>query len=422
MGIFDAFIDDRDVRLIGVEAGGEADQPRPPRRAVCRRQRRRPAGHAHVRAAGRGRQHRADAFDLGGARLRGRRTRARLAARHRPRRVRACHPTPRRSRRFRRWRGWKAFCRRSNRRTRSPTRGSWRRELGPSAVLLVNLSGRGDKDVQTVEKALDRQVAADDKHEDTELDHLTCLLVLSVTGFADGVAHREAFARIRAEGPGLVTYTTAGDPDLARSGEILKALDRAGADVSRSACRSPIRWPTARSSSARPSARSRRAAACGRRWRSSRRFGRAWRRRSWSSATRTRCCAWGSSRSPKAAAAAGVDGVLALDLPIEEAAGFRETLAAAGLDTIFLLSPTTTDARIRKAAELGRGFPVRDLAAGRDRRARSRRRRAPKRWCGGFARRRRCRSRWASAFRGRSTWPKSPRMPTRRSSAARSSR
>src|SRR6266436_984002 len=42
----------------------------------------------------------------------------------------------------------------------------------------------------------------------------------------------EAFARIRAERrPGLVTYTTAGDPDLARSGEIILALDRAGADV-----------------------------------------------------------------------------------------------------------------------------------------------------------------------------------------------
>ena len=36
--------------------------------------------------------------------------------------------------------------------------------------------------------------------------------------------------------------------------------------------------------------------------------------------------------------------------------GFRETLTAAGLDTIFLLSPTTTDARIRRAAELGSGF------------------------------------------------------------------
>ena len=42
----------------------------------------------------------------------------------------------------------------------------------------------------------------------------------------------QAFARIRAEGrPGLITYTTAGDPDLPRSAEILRALDRAGADV-----------------------------------------------------------------------------------------------------------------------------------------------------------------------------------------------
>jgi tryptophan synthase alpha chain len=58
----------------------------------------------------------------------------------------------------------------------------------------------------------------------------------------------------------------------------------------------------------------------------------------------------------KRAAAAGVDGVLVLDLPIEEAAEFRETLAASGLDMVFLLSPTTTETRIRKAAELGRGF------------------------------------------------------------------
>src|ERR687884_1585436 len=42
----------------------------------------------------------------------------------------------------------------------------------------------------------------------------------------------ETFARLRAaRRTGLVTYTTAGDPDLPRSMEILKALDRAGADV-----------------------------------------------------------------------------------------------------------------------------------------------------------------------------------------------
>jgi tryptophan synthase alpha chain len=48
--------------------------------------------------------------------------------------------------------------------------------------------------------------------------------------------------------------------------------------------------------------------------------------------------------------------VLALDLPIEEAEEFQETMAGSGIDTIFLLSPTTTDARIAKAASLGRGF------------------------------------------------------------------
>src|SRR6202021_4191530 len=54
-------------------------------------------------------------------------------------------------------------------------------------------------------------------------------------------------------------------------------------------------------------------------------------------------------------ATCGVDGVLALDLPIEEARGFHETLSAAGLDTIFLLSPTTTDERIGGAAHPGGG-------------------------------------------------------------------
>ena len=56
------------------------------------------------------------------------------------------------------------------------------------------------------------------------------------------------------------------------------------------------------------------------------------------------------------AAAAGVDGVLVLDLPLEEAEGLRTALDAVGLDTIFLLSPTTTPERIARANGLGRGF------------------------------------------------------------------
>jgi tryptophan synthase alpha chain len=56
------------------------------------------------------------------------------------------------------------------------------------------------------------------------------------------------------------------------------------------------------------------------------------------------------------ARAAGVDGVLTLDVPPEEAEDLRGRFRAAGIDTIFLLSPTTTVARIRHAAQLGSGF------------------------------------------------------------------
>ena len=167
----------------------------------------------------------------------------------------------------------------------------------------------------------------------------------------------DAFARIRAEKrPGLVTYTTAGDPGLARSGDILQALDRAGADVIEVGV--PFSDPLADGPVIQRATE--RALAAGASLRSTLTL---------IEKIRARLSApvvvfsyanpllrMGVERFAKAAASAGVDGVLALDLPIEEAAGFRETLAAAGLDTIFLLSPTTTDARIQKAAELGRGF------------------------------------------------------------------
>jgi tryptophan synthase alpha chain len=48
--------------------------------------------------------------------------------------------------------------------------------------------------------------------------------------------------------------------------------------------------------------------------------------------------------------------VLILDLPIEEAGEFRAMLTARGIDTILLLSPTTSDERLRRAAALGSGF------------------------------------------------------------------
>jgi tryptophan synthase alpha chain len=64
----------------------------------------------------------------------------------------------------------------------------------------------------------------------------------------------------------------------------------------------------------------------------------------------------GPERFADQAQEVGVDGVLVLDLPIEEAGDSRAMLAARGIDTILLLSPTTTDERLRKAAALGSGF------------------------------------------------------------------
>jgi len=53
---------------------------------------------------------------------------------------------------------------------------------------------------------------------------------------------------------------------------------------------------------------------------------------------------------------AGVDGVLVVDYPPEEALEFGELLAARGIALIFLLAPTTPEARIAAVAKLARGY------------------------------------------------------------------
>ncbi len=168
---------------------------------------------------------------------------------------------------------------------------------------------------------------------------------------------RDTFARLREQKtPGLVTYVTAGDPDLDRTAGVLRAIDRAGADVLEvgvpfsdpladgpviqrateralasgttlsgvldlvRSIRADIRAPIVIFSYANPILR------------------------------------LGAERFADRAREAGIDGVLILDLPIEEAADVRDMLVARGIDTILLLSPTTTDDRLRRAAALGSGF------------------------------------------------------------------
>jgi len=56
------------------------------------------------------------------------------------------------------------------------------------------------------------------------------------------------------------------------------------------------------------------------------------------------------------AAKAGVDGLLALDLPPEESHGYEEFMRKANLCTIYLVAPTTPEERIESIVKHGTGF------------------------------------------------------------------
>src|SRR5207244_4220396 len=65
---------------------------------------------------------------------------------------------------------------------------------------------------------------------------------------------------------------------------------------------------------------------------------------------------YGDTRAVAGAREAGVDAFLITDLPPEEAAEWKRTASDGGLDTIFLLAPTSTPERVDCAARLGSGF------------------------------------------------------------------
>lgn len=66
--------------------------------------------------------------------------------------------------------------------------------------------------------------------------------------------------------------------------------------------------------------------------------------------------AFGPERFAVSAREAGVDGVLIVDLPAEEAEEFVPAARGAGLATVFLVAPTTPDRRIPKAVGRCTGF------------------------------------------------------------------
>ena len=172
---------------------------------------------------------------------------------------------------------------------------------------------------------------------------------------ADVTAGRDVRSA-RAERPRrLVTYLTAGDPDADRSVALLTAVARAGADVLEVGV--PFSDPLADGPVIQRA--SERALAGGMTLRGTLDVVRRVRAEVDTPIVlftyANPVVRMDATVFARTAADAGVDGVLILDYPVEEAEPLRAPLIDAGLDPIFLISPTTTDERIRRSAALGAG-------------------------------------------------------------------
>lgn len=64
----------------------------------------------------------------------------------------------------------------------------------------------------------------------------------------------------------------------------------------------------------------------------------------------------GYQKFARSAGAAGVDGTITVNLPPEEAGSFSSALAAAAIDSVYLLAPTTTLERAKKICAASSGF------------------------------------------------------------------
>ena len=154
----------------------------------------------------------------------------------------------------------------------------------------------------------------------------------------------------------LITFITAGDPDLAVTRELIPVLEKSGADIIELGV--PFSDPMADGPTIQKA--SERALAAGTTLPGILAAVREVRQVSQVPILLmgyfNPIYRYGIGRFAADAAGAGIDGVLLVDLPPEEAAGFKAAADAQGLDVIFLLTPTSDDKRIEKVARLGSGF------------------------------------------------------------------
>jgi len=166
------------------------------------------------------------------------------------------------------------------------------------------------------------------------------------------------FAKCAAEGrPALVTYTMAGDPDLATAQAILNALPAAGADIIELGM--PFSDPMADGPGVQ--AAGQRALAAGQTMKKTLGMVEAFRKQD--DATPIVLMGYynpiyifGVDAFLAAAKAAGVDGLIVVDLPPEEDEELCLPALRAGLNFIRLATPTTDDARLPAVLNNTSGF------------------------------------------------------------------
>jgi tryptophan synthase alpha chain len=168
---------------------------------------------------------------------------------------------------------------------------------------------------------------------------------------------RDRFARLRAEGrKGLVSYVTAGDPTPERTPALIHALERGGADLIELGV--PFSDPIADGPVIQLA--SERALRAGTNLAKVLDIARQVRRTSQIPlllfSYLNPLLRYGFDQLARDAAAAGIDGVLMTDASVEEAGPYVATMRAAGLDTVFLAAPTSTERRLQLVAQYSSGF------------------------------------------------------------------
>lgn len=167
----------------------------------------------------------------------------------------------------------------------------------------------------------------------------------------------EKFTTLLADGEkALIAFITAGDPDLAVTRECILEMERGGADIIELGV--PFSDPMADGPTIQKS--SERALAAGTTLPKILDMVKSVR-------TQSRIpivlmgyfnpvFLYGADKFAADAVAAGIDGVLLVDLPPEEAGEFSSSAVRAGLDLISLLTPTSDEKRIERVAGIGSGF------------------------------------------------------------------